>query len=87
MCRVQYPSQEQQCWYWGVLSRNQIAAPEIIPIAYSNCSDPSEMAIESMECSHSSDSTLHGLQELFNILFCALLFEVCKLSEQTVHLK
>lgn len=56
MCRVQYPSQEQQCWYWGVLSRNQIAAPEIILIAYSDCSDPSEMAIESMECSHSSDS-------------------------------
>lgn len=25
------------------------------------------------------------MQELFNILFCALLFEVCKLSEQTVH--
>ena len=37
MCCVQDPLQEQQCWYWGVLSRNQIAAPDIVLIAYSNC--------------------------------------------------
>ncbi len=66
MCCVQYPSQEQQFWHWGVLSRNQIAAPDIVLIAYSNCSDPSEI-----DCSHSSDSPAMNARIVQHSVLCS----------------